>query len=236
MRARREILFALGCALTAWVAVPAFADCGLPHDDEAHAGHEHGEEHAEHGEEHAGHGDVQAAAMQQQGEMSAEQQAMMAAWQEAMTPGPEHAHLAEMAGDWKLEVTMWEEPGAEPSKSTATAKRTMMWDRVLVEEVEGNMMGMPFKGQGMTGYDNVADEYWGTWTDNMSTGVMTSTGTWDEESGTATFWGTTTDPMSGEEMKVKSVLKPSQDKEVMEMYMVHDGQEMKTMEIVYTRQ
>lgn len=217
--------FALACALTAWIATPAMADH-----------HEKKMEKAKEGQEaHTVHGDMQHGDMH--GEMSAEQQAGMEAWHKAMTPGPQHAELAKSAGEWNLAVTMWMEPGAEPTTSQATATRTMLWDRVMVEDVQGNMMGMPFKGHGMTGYDNVTGEWWSTWMDSMSTGVMTSTGTWDAASGTATYWGESADPMSGKMMKVKTVIKPGTDKEVMEMYMTPEGgQEMKTMEIVYTRQ
>jgi hypothetical protein len=35
-------------------------------------------------------------------------------------------------------------------------------------------MGMPFEGLGYTGYDNVKKQYFGTWIDSMSTGIMTS--------------------------------------------------------------
>jgi len=217
MRARRGIPFVLGCALAAWVAVPAVAD---HHESQTAEGQE---AHAEHGE-------------MQHGEMSAEEQAAMAAWQKAMTPGPQHAELASSAGDWDLALTMWMEPGAEPTKTTATATRTMLWDRILVEDVQGDMMGMAFTGHGMTGYDNVTGEWWSTWMDNMSTGVMTSTGTWDEESGTATYWGESVDPMTGKPMKVRMVITPGADKETMVMYMTPEGgEEHKSMEIVYTR-
>jgi hypothetical protein len=46
----------------------------------------------------------------------------------------------------------------------------IMDGRVMVEDVTSSMMGMPFKGQGMRGYDNVSGKYWGTWVDSMSTG------------------------------------------------------------------
>lgn len=218
MRARRGTPFVLCClcfALATWIAAPALAD-----HHEAAAGQD----------AHAGHGEMQ------QGEMSAEEQAAMAAWQKAMTPGPQHAELAKTAGEWDLALTMWMEPGAEPTKSTATATRSMLWDRILVEDVQGDMMGMTFKGHGMTGYDNVTGEWWSTWMDNMSTGMMKSTGTWDEESGTATYSGESVDPMTGKPMKVRMVVTPGADKETMVMYMTPEGgDEHKSMEIVYTR-
>ena len=52
------------------------------------------------------------------------------------------------------------------------------------------MMGTPFTGHGMTGYDNVTGKYWSTWTDSMSTGIMVSEGSCDAE-GVCTFIGWT---------------------------------------------
>src|SRR5205807_2748449 len=48
------------------------------------------------------------------GAPSPEVQAMMEKYQKAATPGPEHQHMAKMAGKWKLAVTSWPAPGAPP--------------------------------------------------------------------------------------------------------------------------
>ncbi len=180
--------------------------------------------------------------MAQQGEeagegMSPEQAAMMEAWTEAMTPGPEHERLAEAVGDWKATVTMWMEPGGEPSVSESTVSRSMsLGGRVLVEEWQGEMMGQPFIGHGRTGYDNVNEKYWSTWTDNMSTGLMLFNGHYDPDTGKFTFDGSFTDPMSGESIQSRSV--SWQDKagrEMMKMYEIRGGQEVKTMEMTLQR-
>jgi len=63
-------------------------------------------------------------------------------------------------------------------EETGTATRSMTLDgRVLVEDVSSSMMGSPFTGHGMMGYDNVTGKYWSTWNDSMSTGLMVSEGT-----------------------------------------------------------
>ncbi len=163
--------------------------------------------------------------------------AMMHAFMQAATPGAQHEMLAASIGDWNLVVKMWMDPSAEPMVSKATAHREMiMGGRYMVEEVTGNVMGMPFTGHGMAGYDNVTGKFWSTWVDNMSTGVMTSTGTYDEASKTSTYWGEGADPVSGGMAKNKTVIQHiSADKEVMTMYMIQGGQEIKNMEITWTR-
>lgn len=169
-------------------------------------------------------------------DMPPEMQAMMEAWQKAGTPGEAHEHLAEAAGTWKVTMKMWMEPGAEPTVNDGTAVREMIMDgRYLEERFSGTVMGQPFEGRGVTGYNNVTGKYWSTWVDNMSTGVMVSEG--EREGDTMVFVGSTPDPMGGPPVKMRMVSKmEGDDKEVVEMYETRDGEEVKGMEIVYERQ
>ena len=41
------------------------------------------------------------------------------------------------------------------------------------------MRRRPFQGLGFTGYDNHPKKYVGVWIDNMTTSIMTSSGTFD---------------------------------------------------------
>ena len=79
-------------------------------------------------------------------EMSPEVQAMMAAWEKAMTPGEQHARLAEhFEGTWDTKMSLWMEPGAEPMVSTGTSTNTMiLGGRQLKMEFSGTFMDMPF--------------------------------------------------------------------------------------------
>jgi len=170
--------------------------------------------------------------------MSAEEQAMHAAWQKAMTPGPQHQALASGAGSWTFTGKFWM-GGADkpPMEASGTAERSMLHGgRVLVENVKSEMMGQPFEGHGMTGFDNVSQKYWSTWTDNMGTGVMVGTGTCDA-SGVCTFSNEYYDPMTGRKKTNRSVLRrEGNDKEVYEAYDTGpDGKEYKSMELVMTR-
>lgn len=169
--------------------------------------------------------------------MSPEQAAMMQAWQEAKTPGAEHERLAEAVGEWKAVVKWWMEPGAEPSVSESTVTRSMsLGGRVLVEDWQGEMMGEPFIGHGRTGYDNITEKYWSTWTDNMSTGLMVFEGAYDPATEKYTFTGSYTDPMSGKVIQSRSVAYTDESgREVMTMYETRGGQEIKTMEMILER-
>ena len=117
---------------------------------------------------------------QKQPEMTSEQKAEMEAYMKAGTPGAPHQALASSAGNYDLKIKSWHEPGAPAMEDTGTAKRSMaLGGRVLVEELSSSMMGMPFTGHGMIGFDNVSGKYWSTWNDSMSTGIMVSEGTCD---------------------------------------------------------
>ena len=169
--------------------------------------------------------------------MSPEQQAEMEAYIKAATPGPEHQALAAMAGNYDLKVKGWQAAGAPPEESTGTAVRSSaLGGRVMVEEVHGTMMGMPFEGHGMTGFDNVTAKYWSTWNDNMGTGVMLSEGTCDAQKA-CTFTGSWNDPVKKGKVTARMTSKwTAPNVEVFEMYGPgKDGKEFKMMEITYTK-
>ena len=170
-------------------------------------------------------------------EMSAEQQAMMKAWQEAMTPGPQHTEMAKMVGEFTMTVKSYMEPGGEPDVSTGTASRKMiMGGRYLEETVTGTVMGQPFEGRGLTGYNNVTGKWWGTWLDNMSTGINTSHGEWDFQKGVGVFYGDYVDPMTKVIEETRGVITQLEGgSELMEMFMITATGEFKSMEILYER-
>ncbi|MBD9477654.1 DUF1579 domain-containing protein [Pseudoxanthomonas sp. PXM02] len=169
--------------------------------------------------------------------MTPEMQAQMEAYQKAGTPGIEHGRLAGMAGNYDLTVKSWHAPGAPPSTDPGTATRRMiLGNRVMLEEVTSQVMGQPFTGQGLHGFDNVTGKYWGTWNDSMSTGVMLSEGTCDAQL-TCTYTGTHHDPVTKKPQTSRMTTRWSdKDTEVFEMYGPGpDGKETKMMEITYKR-
>lgn len=170
-------------------------------------------------------------------EMTPEQKTEMEAYMKAGAPGPEHAMLAGTAGTFDVAVKAWYDPGAPPEESKATATRTMDLDgRVLVERFEGSMMGTPFTGLGQTGFDNVSKEYWSTWMDSMSTGMMVAKGSCDEKH-TCSFTGSWNDPIKKGPVSMRIQSRwTSPTTEHFEMYGPgKDGKEMKMMEMTYTK-
>jgi hypothetical protein len=164
-------------------------------------------------------------------------QAMMAAYEKAATPGPEHKQLQRLAGKWNLALKSWHAPGAPPTESTGTAEGKMvLGDRFIQLSVTSDMMGKPFTGIGLTGYDNAKKKFVGTWMDSMGTGIARSEGTADADGKVMTSQMTGTDPLTGKEsrMRIKETWE-GDDKIVEEFYEKKGGKETKMMEITYTR-
>jgi hypothetical protein len=165
--------------------------------------------------------------------------AMMKAMMEAGMPGDAQKKLDGMAGTWDAKVTTWMMPGADPMVMTGTSQNDwIMGGRYLRQNFSGSFMGMPFEGVGYTGYDNVRKQYWGTWMDNMSTGIMMSNGTGMSADGKSwTFNGSMADPMTGKDTTVKETITVADaNHHMMEMWAPGpDGQMFKSMTIEYTR-
>jgi len=150
-------------------------------------------------------------------------------------PGPQHEMLKKCEGDWKAVVKSWMGPGDPVINQGSAQFKMILGGRFLEQRFNGTMMDMPFEGYGLTGYDNVKKVYTVIWMDNSSTGVMTSTGSYDESKRTMTFKGATTGP-DGKPMTLRMVnAMPDDNTQVFTMYNVEKGKETKMMEIAYTR-
>jgi hypothetical protein len=170
---------------------------------------------------------------------------MMAAMMEMAKPGENHKMLAEMVGSWTYAVKWWMSPDAPPLDATGTAStKSVMDGRYFISENTGKMsmpgpdgkvMEMNFQGISTEGYDNAKKKFVASWIDNMGTGIMMMEGTYDPATKTMTYLGEE-QPMPGMKMSVRQVIKCiDKDHRKLELYEVHSGQEIKVMEITYTR-
>jgi Protein of unknown function (DUF1579) len=169
--------------------------------------------------------------------LSAQTDADMKAWQDYMTPGEVHKMMSQSNGEWNEEITMWMDPKTPPTKATATSKSEMiMGGRYQLSKTTGNMMGMPFEGMSLVGYDNAKKIFTYTWIDNFGTGTATMEGTWNDQTKSITLKGKMVDPMTGKEVWARQVMKfIDNDTQEIEMYDNKNGTETKTMEIKASR-
>ena len=169
----------------------------------------------------------------------AEMQEMMKKWAEIATPGPAHKVFDNFVGKWETATSMWWSKDSAPQQSKgASDVRWIMDGRYVLEEVSGDMMGTPWKGMGVTGYDNFKKKYVFTFLDNMGTAILTGEGNFDAKNNVMTSIGKMDEPMTGEKDKtVKYVTRIiSKDKHIFEIYdLVGTPNEFKVIEIVYTR-
>ncbi len=161
---------------------------------------------------------------------------MMKAWQAYMTPGEMHQMMGQIVGEWNTSITMWMDPSAEPTKSTGTSVFKAILDgRYFQGEHHATFMNMPMTGYEISGYDNAKKKFFSTWIDNFGTGILYLEGTYDPETKTVTYTGKSTDPM-GVESNVKETIKyVDKDNVYIEMFMINEGNEFKTMELNFTR-
>jgi hypothetical protein len=182
---------------------------------------------------------LSAPAFAQDGEMppmTPEQQAEMEAYMQAGALGPQHETMAQFVGTYDVAVKSWMDPAAPAMESKGVAVRTLhMGGRVMHEEFEGDMMGMPFTGLSRGGYDNVSGKYWSTWTDSMSTGIMVAEGECDEDNNCSSV-GTYNDPIRGTVTNRFETKWISPGEQHFAMYGPgRDGDVVKMMEMVYTK-
>jgi len=155
-----------------------------------------------------------------------------------------HKLLADFAGSWSTSVKMME-PGKEPtvSKGSVTYK-SIMNGRYFVGDhtgsmkmpgADGKMKDFTFKGMSTDGYDNVKQKFTSSWLDNMGTGILMFEGTYDPATKTFTYTGEM-EVVPGMKTPVRSVVKVTdKNHRTFEWYENRGGQEMKTLEIDYTR-
>lgn len=173
------------------------------------------------------------------GKPSADQDEIRKRVEAAATPGPAHKALEALVGDWKAEVKCWMEPGQPPHVSQGTARgKWTLNGHFLEEEFHGEMMGKPFTGRSLMGYDNTKQTFNSVWISDGQTSMFTSEGKGENGNKTITLQGKTSCAATGrKDVPMRTVFRfISPDKHIFEMYDESRGENAKAMEITYTRQ
>jgi hypothetical protein len=155
-------------------------------------------------------------------------------------PGPEHKVLEQLVGTYTAKLKTYPEPGKPPEESAGVMERKLiLGGRYLQEIFDGKMGSEAFTGLGILGFDRVKKKYVFSWVDSLSTGFMTSEGTYDADKKTFTHLLEDVDPNNGKKMKGRDVLRlDSADQQTFEINrqaLDEGAKEFKVLEIVYTR-
>ena len=145
--------------------------------------------------------------------------AMMDLYKKLGTPGAPHKGLSAMVGSWIARIKCRMEPD-EPRTEWmgASEQKMLLGGRFLQQDFTGEMMGNPYTGFGVTGYDNHARKYVSTWIDSMGTAILFFEGTASADGKTITQESHFDDPVRGP-MKWRSVTRIMDDNShVFEMY------------------
>jgi hypothetical protein len=152
-------------------------------------------------------------------------------------PGPAHQALNALAGNWKAEVKCWHDPAGSPEITHGIAKANWKFGgRFLEEDFNGMMMGKPFTGATLLGYDNTKQTFNSVWVSDSQTSMFTSEGKGDSANKVITLEGKASCAATGrKDVPMKTVLRVlSLDKHTLEMFDGSQGN-AKMMEITYTR-
>lgn len=119
----------------------------------------------------------------------------------AKWPSEQHALLAAGVGDWKVTSTSIV-PGEQPVQETCSERVMPICDgKWFWSDYTGTMMGQPFEGHALTGYDEAKGQYVSFWIDSMSPTHARTQGTYDPASKQWTFRGECTD-LAGKPAKI----------------------------------
>ena len=153
-------------------------------------------------------------------------------------PGAEHAWLAGRVGTWAL-TSNWRMIPDQPwmtskGREVVSSACGGFW----VSSVQtGDMMGLPFDGRSLMGFDQNKQKYVGVWIDNFGSYMVTMEGARDPATGDLIMRSEMFDPQSGQTIPVRMVTKVlSDDRALFEMWLPSPaGGEFKSMFIEYER-
>ncbi|MBS1509624.1 MAG: DUF1579 domain-containing protein [Bacteroidetes bacterium] len=164
--------------------------------------------------------------------------AMQKAFDAFKTPGPMQKWMEKTNGTWDAEVSQWMNPKAPPViVKAANTQISAMGGRYVIGKYSSTMMGKPFDGMSVMGYDNAKKVYVSNWIDNSGTGMTRMMGTYDEPTKTLNLKGTQTDPLTGKDADIREEMTLLDDNTYnLVIYGTGaDGKEMKFMEGTFKR-
>jgi hypothetical protein len=164
-------------------------------------------------------------------------QAMMEVYKKVGTPGEPHKLLAKLEGSWTTRTRGWLE-GKPAMESTGTCEQKLVLDgRYLQQFYTGDMMGAPFTGINLLGYNNHTRKFESVWLDSMSTAIYFFVGAGSADGRTITQECRYDDPVRGPAVW-RSVTRIKDDNTLeFEMFITpKGGKEEKMMEMTVTRE
>ena len=152
-------------------------------------------------------------------------------------PSEPHELLATTVGTWDVRIRIWSDPDpeAEPASETqgTAVGRWILGERFVETAYEGEVLGRPFEGLKIEGFDKAEEQYVSTWRDNLGTYTLVFKGTCEDSCVERTMTASFLDPVSKGTFRVKGVTTISgEDTYTYESFVITpNGKEFKNMEL-----
>ncbi|MFQ5506802.1 MAG: dienelactone hydrolase family protein [Planctomycetota bacterium] len=153
------------------------------------------------------------------------------------TPGELHRVLWREVGVWDCTMKLFQ-PSQEASISKGTeTTRLLAGGLWVVSDYEGELLGVPYHGHGVIGYDSARRKLVGTWVDSMSDRLSQMEGVYDAKTRTRTMWVDSIDPTTGKTRKDRHVLRyEGEDAMLFSIFVVRPGEtDSKVIEVTMKR-
>ncbi|HKW88251.1 MAG TPA: DUF1579 family protein [Candidatus Acidoferrales bacterium] len=179
---------------------------------------------------------AQGTAQQKPSAPAAPSQEAVQAMIEAATPGPQHAQLMKLAGEYTVDMKFFAQPGAEPEESTGTATlKPILGGRFLEEENSGESFDQPYSGQRVYGYNKGSKQYEAIWIYTGSTAFLVLNGSSDDGGKTVRYSGAFLGP-AGKPQELHVTFKQTDDDHfVVRLFGSGPSDSAPVVETAYTR-
>lgn len=163
--------------------------------------------------------------------------AMLAAMARHAAPGPQHARLQAMEGDWDTQLTVYLGGKAQAGEKGKAEFFPILDGRFIAEEYRGTFMGKPVSSHIVFGYDNAQKKYSSIRVTSLATDIMVREGQADASGNTITLTGVSFDAVSGKPGQGRMVYRfDGKDKITVEVYETAPGRkETRLFDVVYMR-
>jgi hypothetical protein len=151
-------------------------------------------------------------------------------------PGPEHQQLAARAGVWDVACSFWMKPDDPVTETKGAMTFASIFDgKYSLGEFTATVMGKPFIGHSIDGFNAVTKQWESIWYDTMGTSITLLSGPSSNNGKTVTYSGSTTCPINGHVQLRHIETHQSDDQFSVLAYQIKEGKERKVMEFHYTR-
>jgi hypothetical protein len=158
--------------------------------------------------------------------------------QEKFKPGPNNKFLEAWIGKWDTTSKVFMAAGAAPIEAQGHAEyKWAIEGHWLEERFDGQLMGTPHKGIGLTGYDSFNKQFTGCWAENLNPSIINLSGSLDPSGKVLTMFGRMDEPTTGERGKTFRFQTTVIDDNTKKMTVddVQDGQPFTIVEVTYKR-